>query len=441
MLVNAAIEALGHYQDDVALTVLRRLSEKPATAASAIEALMSRRPRQAATSAMVALRSGKLSEQAVARIVAAFLRRQNGESLFVEALGDGSLPPDAAKVGLREVTQSGREFPELNAALTRAGGISPGPKVLSAEEMAELVQRVHDEGDPGRGEDIFRRSDLACFKCHAIGNAGGQVGSNLISLGATAQIDYLIDSILQPNKQVKENYHTLVVATVDGEVFSGIQVRQTDTDLLLRDAEDREISVPLAQIEDRSLGVSLMPAGLADRITDSELVDLVAFLSALGRVPEFTVSQTPLARRWEVMLPTEQAQFWLRRTSYASAATDHPSYTWQTVYSTVDGQLPLADLPEVSVRNRVTEGNRGMSFVRCELEASAATSVELQLNSTEGLSGWLDEQPLTLSRSTPLELSAGRHRLTLAIDRAVREKPLKLELNGDAEGLQFAGGR
>ena len=101
-LVSAAIQALGDYQGDEALIVLRELAEQRATAGDAIEALMAVRPRQAAAAAMVALRDVELPEASVDAIVATFLRRQNGEALFVEALGKGSLPrmPPKSDCGL-----------------------------------------------------------------------------------------------------------------------------------------------------------------------------------------------------------------------------------------------------------------------------------------------------------------------------------------------------
>ena len=64
-----------------------------------------------------------------------------------------------------------------------------------------------------RGELIFRRKDLNCLTCHAIAGAGGAVGPDLTSIGASAQVDYLVESLLQPNKAIKEGYHSLVVTT------------------------------------------------------------------------------------------------------------------------------------------------------------------------------------------------------------------------------------
>ncbi len=42
--------------------------------------------------------------------------------------------------------------------------------------------------DPNRGESIYRPSELQCTKCHAIGGAGGRLGPDLASSGATAQV-------------------------------------------------------------------------------------------------------------------------------------------------------------------------------------------------------------------------------------------------------------
>ena len=63
---------------------------------------------------------------------------------------------------------------------------------------------------------------------------------------------------------MKEGYHSVVVATDDGKVVTGIKVRQTDTELIVRDVEDREFGIPLNKIDEQTPGTSLMPAGLVD---------------------------------------------------------------------------------------------------------------------------------------------------------------------------------
>jgi putative heme-binding domain-containing protein len=119
-------------------------------------------------------------------------------------------------------------------------------------------------------------------------------------------VDYLVESILQPNAKIKENYHSLVVVA-DGRITSGIRVRETEQEIVLRDVEDREIAIPLDAVELKKDGESLMPVGLADSLTRGELVDLVRFLSELGKVGPYAASSTPIARRWEALAPSPAA--------------------------------------------------------------------------------------------------------------------------------------
>ena len=142
-----------------------------------------------------------------AEVFDAFLQRKNGGAMLARALVDQKLPGDVARVGMRVVRSSGRDAPALVQALTKAGSLTFGPRKLAAREMAQMVAEVGRQGDPVRGERIYRRKDMLCQKCHAIAGAGGQVGPDLTSIGASAQVDYLVESLLEPNKAVKENYH------------------------------------------------------------------------------------------------------------------------------------------------------------------------------------------------------------------------------------------
>ena len=254
----------------------------------------------------------------------------------------------------------------------------------------------------------------------------------MISLGTTAQLDYLVDALLDPNKQVKENYHTMIVLDENGRTYSGIVVRQTDDALLLRDAEGVEQSVPLSSIEQQQQGVSLMPAGLTDKLTQQELIDLVSFLKALGRLPAYTVKQTPLVRSWQVMQPTDEAAYRLRRVSYAAAATDDAAFNWLTRYGTVGGLLPIRELSSINVENRSAPGTRGVAFVRTTIE-STGESAHLRFNDVDGLTAWWGDQPLELTSEVEIPTSPGEHRLTLAVDLDERTSDLRIELSSPVE--------
>ena len=372
------------------------------------------------------------------------LSRKRGPQVLVAALKNHKLPADTAKVALRVVNASGRKLPKLVAVLTAAGGIQAGVRKLSPAEMRRLVADVLQQGDPARGEAVFRRRDLNCLKCHAIGGAGGRVGPDMLSLGASAQVDYLIESLIDPSKKIKENYQTLLVATDSGKVLTGIKVRQTDTDLILRDAEDREIAIPLDSVEEQKNGASMMPVGLIDKLTRQELVDLVRFLSALGKVGPYAVSKARLVRRWRVLLPTKPAIFRLRRTRIGTAATNDPALTWKATYSTVAGILPLKEMPPLTAISYARIGPQGMAFVRFELNVTTAGTCRLQFNSPAGLSLWVGTRPVAVERLTTLKLDRGTHRLTLAVDLNKRHRGLRIELidaPGSKARVQVVGGK
>jgi putative heme-binding domain-containing protein len=288
--------------------------------------------------------------------------------------------------------------------------------------MQAFMADVQKHGNAVRGEAIYRRRDQSCLKCHAIAGAGGQVGPDLASIGASAPVDYLVESILLPNKAIKENYHSLIVTTTDGRLLTGIKVRETKTDLILRDAEDREIAIPLKQIEEKANGGSLMPDGLADRLTRAELIDLVRFLSELGKVGPYSVSKARLVRRWQVLEPTAEAR---QRLQGRTIPGNDPAFTWTPAYSLVSGSLPLDAVPGIEV----TKGASVVGFVRCQLDASTGGKVKLLLHSAVGLRLWVDDAPVEVSEQTVLDLTAGVHTLTFALDLDKRREGLRCELD------------
>lgn len=405
---------------------------------------------------LVALDPGRAAKMAIdwfgksrdatvqSHLITAFLQHKGGPDILAGTLTDQKLPEDVAKIALRTVTGSGRQEPKLIEALGKAGNIVSMPKVLSPEEMATLVTAIKEQGQPARGEQIFRRAELNCMKCHAIGGAGGKVGPDLVSIGSSAQIDYLVESILQPNKAVKEGYHSVVVQTDDGKVITGIKLRQTDSDLLLRDAEDRELSVPLNKIEEQVAGSSLMPVGLVDKLTRSELIDLVRFLSELGKPGPYAAVTARIVRRWETLQPTNETYTRMYRTSDTQVIGDDRGLSWVPVYSAVAGAIPLQDVLNFTMKERLGEAARKVGFLRCRVNVTTAGAVGLALGETQGLQLWVDGKPVDVREKLDLPLSAGEHIVTFSVNLLTRKSPVRLELYdvpGSAAQAQFVSGK
>jgi putative heme-binding domain-containing protein len=442
-LRKAALEGLAALGGQATRDALQRLAEMNGSAARrrmALVALVAVDAKAAAARAFGVLSSLPSSDEAIP-IFEAFLERKGGATVLAGALRAQKLPGDVAKVGVRTVRTSGRPDGGLVEALTQAGGLTAGARVLSPQDLQTLVADVSRLGNPARGEALFRRKDQECLKCHAVGGAGGQVGPDLSSIGASAPVDYLIESVLVPNKAVKENYHSLLVSTKKGQQYAGIKVRETKTELILRNAEDAEIAIPIKDIDEQSPGGSLMPEGLTDTLTRGELIDLVRFLSELGKVGPYSIGPRRVVRRWQALEPTREAWgFLILGGGLSAPAKDVPGLQWGPLYSTVAGELPLADAPLF----HLGQEKHKVLLVRCQVDVTTAGPFVVRFNATKGLSLWVDQNPTAIKDALELNLPVGLYTLTFVVDRDIRQEGLKCELDdkpGSPARVRAVGGK
>ena len=410
------------------LETVGKNADAPVQARSlALERLAIARPEKAAP-LIVDLVAGLPKGESAVNVARALLSEKQGSKLLATALANRKLRTEVARDILRVLRESGRTDADLENVLRTAGKIT-SRKSLSAEERVAILEKAKSTARASDGERIYRNEQLGCLKCHAIGGSGGLVGPDMISLGASAQPDYLLESLLNPNAKVKENYHTTVVATVDGVVYAGVQIQKSEKAITLRTAENKVVDVPVDQIEEQSQGVSLMPEGLVDSLTDDEIAAVVRFLSELGRTPEYTLSKKRIIRSWQVLMPTQESVHQLNRTSFSEAASDNPAFTWASRYSTVSGSLPMDALPMMKVRDVP------VAFARSRINVTSPGPIAFQLNSMAGVEVRIDGVPMEQTATFSPVLDAGLHTVTITVDTSKRTEPLQMELlSGDGGG-------
>lgn len=384
------------------------------TRASAITA-WARLDVAAASSAAVALMADTSAEQEAAKVTAQLLTLPGGPAALTKSLADQSLPAPVAAAALRAASTSPKNTPELTEALRTAGDLAPLEEKLSPEQLDALVEQVRASGDPERGEALYRRNDLQCIKCHAIGGAGGIIGPDMTSIGGSAQIDYLIKSLLEPSDKIKEGYHTTTVVRSDGTIAVGIQIRKTDEETVLRDNNGVEITIPADEIEESVVSpVSLMPAGLVEKLRRDELVDLVAFLSELGKTGEYRVAPGRTVRTWQVLAASDEVSRAVRANGVQTIARNADEFPWQEITSRVSGALPMAEVPAASF----FAGQR-FRIVRFGLTTPEAGKAILRLPTSQGISGYAGGEPIEIGEKTVVELPAGTSTVTLVLEDGV----------------------
>ncbi|MEM1068052.1 MAG: PQQ-dependent sugar dehydrogenase [Planctomycetota bacterium] len=161
--------------------------------------------------------------------------------------------------------------------------IAADPGMTAAERKAYEQHALTNRGDVKRGAKLFAEvKRTRCETCHRVAGKGGEVGPDLSRIGGKFDRPHLIESLLEPSRQIVEGYRTSLVLTTDGRVLNGVVKQESERSLTLHDAEGKPNVIGRDDIESlRTSEVSLMTDNLASSLSKQEFTDLVAYLETL----------------------------------------------------------------------------------------------------------------------------------------------------------------
>jgi putative heme-binding domain-containing protein len=134
----------------------------------------------------------------------------------------------------------------------------------------------------------------ACYVCHRFKGEGGAVGPDLSSAGGKFSAYDLLEAIIDPGKEISDQYGATNFKMKDGTVISGRIMNlgedhyQVNTDMMNPSASTFVSVKDLASIE--ASAVSMMPPGLINAMSKDDILDLLAYLISAGnpKHPAFT---------------------------------------------------------------------------------------------------------------------------------------------------------
>ncbi|HTX16092.1 MAG TPA: c-type cytochrome [Candidatus Baltobacteraceae bacterium] len=148
-------------------------------------------------------------------------------------------------------------------------------------------------GDPAKGKEVYEAN--GCSNCHMIDGQGGDSGPDLSQIGGVRSAGFLHDALIDPGAnlpqsdaalQERANYPSYTMYRVvmkDGKVIEGTRVDEDSFTLQLRDDKGQIRSIEKQQAEKIEVlpNKSFMPS-YKDKLTETQLNDLVAYLAGLG---------------------------------------------------------------------------------------------------------------------------------------------------------------
>jgi putative heme-binding domain-containing protein len=162
-------------------------------------------------------------------------------------------------------------FPESARKLLASDGVD---RVAWERRLTGLAWT---NGDVERGKAVYQRA--SCSTCHSGAQA---LGPDLRGIASRFSRDDLFTAILQPSRDISSRYRTTQIITSDDKIYQGLIIYEAVDSLLLQTGPATTVRVVNQQIVSRqTTDISLMPAGLLDKSSDGEIVDLYAYLKSL----------------------------------------------------------------------------------------------------------------------------------------------------------------
>jgi putative membrane-bound dehydrogenase-like protein len=218
------------------------------------------------------------------QLLATLVSRPTFARPLLEAVGTGKIPrADLTPFHARQILSF--NDPALSKRLAEVWGelheSAADKKELIAKLKQQLTPEVIAQADKSAGRATFAQT---CAICHRLYGEGADVGPDLTGAGR-ANLDYLLDNIVDPSAVVSADFRMTVVNLKDGRVLNGFITAKTDRTLTLKTMTEK-LTLERAEITGlQELTQSLMPEGLLQAMSATQVRDLFAYLMHPSQVP------------------------------------------------------------------------------------------------------------------------------------------------------------
>lgn len=141
--------------------------------------------------------------------------------------------------------------------------------------------------DLALGRAVYAKT---CAQCHVLFGTGGKVGPDITGANR-ANLDYLLENVLDPSAVIPKEYAATVLALNNGRLLTGIVKEQTPAAVTIVTANET-VTVPRGDIESmQPTSQSMMPDDQLKPFKEEELRGLFAYLMSPAQVPMLATTE------------------------------------------------------------------------------------------------------------------------------------------------------
>ncbi len=198
------------------------------------------------------------------------------ENIREEALGSCS---DEERSAVADITgENFNPLPDFEIKQPRGPGKAWDMASAVSATRAEYLRKSNFKS----GRNLFHA--IGCAACHRFDGLGGALGPDVTSVRNKFDVEYVLESMIDPSKAISDQYGSTEVKLKNGESLVGLVVEKggvlkiysADVKAECREVKREEVdSVKASKI-------SQMPPGLINTLNAKELADLIAYLMSGG---------------------------------------------------------------------------------------------------------------------------------------------------------------
>lgn len=209
-------------------------------------------------------------------IAGALAKHPKGKTLLMERIREGDAPArillarNVNEAMLNQISPSQKTaFEALTANL-----------IPVSEERQQLIDARLAKFEPKEemlnpGSKVFQQH---CALCHQVDGKGGLIGPQLDGIGNWGK-ESLTTKILDPNRNITENFRTYNISMKSGQTMTGLFRREQGETTVFADQSGKEFSVAKNEVKEMNPSkFTLMPDNFHTVLSESEFDALLAYL-------------------------------------------------------------------------------------------------------------------------------------------------------------------
>jgi putative heme-binding domain-containing protein len=217
-------------------------------------------------------------------IAVALASSKPGAEKLLEAVTAGKASPRLLLERQVDVRLQNAGVPNLKERVAKlTQGLPPADQKLQQLLKSRLEGFGKAKSDATRGALLFEKN---CANCHQIANKGAKIGPQLDGIGIRGA-ERIIEDILDPNRNVDQAFRSTTLNLKNGQVVTGLLLREEGAVLVMADAQGKEVRVTKDQVEERIVSpLSPMPANFMEQLPEEDFYHLLAYLLTQRVAPE-----------------------------------------------------------------------------------------------------------------------------------------------------------